>query len=172
MFHALSLYDLPWPEVTLFQVDERVAPPGDADRNLTDLAKVLGGLPLTLHPMPVGDADLNAAARDYEALLPDHFDLIHLGLGPDGHTASLISNDPVLDETKRLVGLTGPYQGHRRMTLTFPAIARASQLLWLVTGSDKRTALSRLLEGDRSIPAGRVSAGSSIIMADADALAS
>ena len=171
MFHALSAYDLAWAEVALFQVDERVAPPGDAARNLTDLTRAFGGVPLSLHPMPVDDADLEVGARDYEGLLPDHLDLVHLGLGPDGHTASLIPGDPVLDEEDHLVALTGPYQGHRRMTLTYPALTRASQLLWLVTGADKRAALSRLLAGDQTIPAGRVNAGASIVMADAAALA-
>jgi len=91
---------------------------------------------------------------------------VHLGLGPDGHTASLVPGDPVLEVTDALVAVTQPYQGHRRMTLTYPALARADQLLWLVTGADKREPLAKLLAGDESIPAGRVVAARSVVMAD------
>ena len=172
MFHELSVCDIPWREVTLFQVDERVVPVGDVDRNLTSLSQFLGALPLTIHPMPVESTDLEGAARAYEESLPDHFDLVHLGLGPDGHTASLVANDPVLNEEVHLVAVTDLYQGHRRMTFTYRALAHASQLLWLVSGKDHRTALSQLLDSDTSIPAGRVTAEASIVMADFDALGS
>jgi 6-phosphogluconolactonase len=121
--------------------------------------------------MPVTDADLDSAAAAYAAALPERFDLVHLGLGPDGHTASLVPGDPVLAVQDRLVALTQPYQGHRRMTLTYPALARADQLLWLITGADKRDPLARLLAGDDSIPAGRVRAGRSLILADRAAAA-
>jgi 6-phosphogluconolactonase len=169
MFAELKQQDLPWGMVELFQVDERVAPDGDPDRNLTHLHQALDGVPAEVVPMPVTDADLEAAADAYAARLPDAFDVVHLGLGPDGHTASLVPGDPVLDLTDRLVALTSPYQGHRRMTLTYPGLARARQLLWLIAGEDKRDALRRLLAGDRSIPAGRVEAGRSTILADAAA---
>jgi 6-phosphogluconolactonase len=169
MFAALAEEDVPWPEVELFQVDERVAPDGDPSRNLTHLLDSLGGAPAHLHPMPVTDADLDAAAAAYGTALPQKFDLVHLGLGPDGHTASLVPGDPVLAVDDRLVALTQPYQDHRRMTLTYPALARADQLLWLVTGTDKREPLARLLAGDQSIPAGRVRAGRSLVLADAAA---
>ena len=96
---------------------------------------------------------------------------MHLGLGPDGHTASLVPGDPVLDVSDRLVAVTQPYQGYRRMTLTFPALAHAELLLWLIVGAEKRDALVRLLSGDESIPAGRVSAPRSVVMADVDAAA-
>lgn len=169
MFAELTRQDMPWADVELFQVDERVAPDGDPDRNLTHLREAIGDAPARVHPMPVDDPDLDAAAAAYATVLPQRFDLVHLGLGPDGHTASLVPGDPVLKVTDALVALTQPYQGHRRMTLTYPGLTRADQLLWLVTGSDKRDALARLLAGDESIPAGRVLASRSLILADADA---
>jgi 6-phosphogluconolactonase len=169
MFAALAKQDVPWADVEIFQVDERVAADGDPDRNLTHLRESLGGAPARVHPMPVTDQDLAVAAAAYATVLPHRFDLVHLGLGPDGHTASLVPGDPVLDVTDALVAVTQPYQGHQRMTLTYPALARADQLLWLITGADKREALARLLAGDTSIPAGRVTAARSLVLADAAA---
>ncbi|HEY2641399.1 MAG TPA: 6-phosphogluconolactonase [Streptosporangiaceae bacterium] len=166
MFGELAGQQVPWADVEIFQVDERVAPDGDPDRNLTHLQASLGTAPARVHPMPVTDPDLDAAAASYATVLPQRFDLVHLGLGPDGHTASLVPGDPVLDVTDALVAVTQPYQGHRRMTLTYPALARANQLLWLVTGADKQDALARLLAGDQSIPAGRVVASRSLVLAD------
>lgn len=169
MFAELAHEDVPWEQVQLFQVDERSAPEGDPDRNLTHLNDSLRGAPARMHAMPVNDAGLDAAAASYAALLPDRFDLIHLGLGPDGHTASLVPGDPVLEVTDRLVAVTGVYQGHRRMTLTYPALARAAQLLWLITGADKKEPLAKLLAADPSIPAGRVEAARSLVIADQSA---
>ena len=166
MFAELAGQDVPWADVELFQVDERVAPEGDPDRNLTHLRESIGDAPARVHPMPVNDADLDVAAAAYATVLPQRFDLVHLGLGPDGHTASLVPGDPVLEVTDTLVAVTQPYQGHRRMTLTYPALTRADQLLWLVTGADKREPLARLLSGDESIPAGRVLATRSLVLAD------
>lgn len=166
MFAELTSETVPWEAVVLYQVDERVAPPGDPDRNLTHLNQALGSAPAKVRAMPVDEAGLEAAAASYAAVLPEYFDLVHLGLGPDGHTASLVPADPVLSVTDRLVALTRPYQGRVRMTLTYPALARARQLLWLVTGADKKEPLSRLLAGDTSIPAGRVQAAASLVMAD------
>jgi 6-phosphogluconolactonase len=171
IFASLLREDVPWARTTLYQVDERIAPDGDPDRNLTHLRASLGDAPARVLPMPVTEEDLEAAAGAYGSLLPARLDLVHLGLGEDGHTASLVPGDPVLDVRDRFVALTGEYRGRRRMTLTYPALARADQLLWLVTGADKREPLVRLLAGDRSIPAGRVEAAASLVVADAAAVA-
>jgi 6-phosphogluconolactonase len=163
-----ELEEMPWGQTELFQVDERVASPGSEDRNLTHM---ILGLSMdhqaSLRPMPVTQRDLDGAAREYEASLPDRFDLVHLGLGPDGHTASLVPGDPVLEETARRVAVTAePYQDHRRMTLTYPALNDARRIVWLVTGPDKREPLAKLLAGDESIPAGRVRNDEMIVVAD------
>jgi len=164
--------DVRWERATVFQTDERVAPEGDPDRNWTRLRSSFP-VPATFRPMPVLDADLGAAARAYAALLesaagrPPVLDLVHLGLGADGHTASLVPGDPALDVADADAAATGPYQGRRRLTLTFPAIDRARERLFLVTGAGKREALDRLLSGDRSIPAGRVRRDGTTVVAAA-----
>jgi len=158
---------MPWEMVTIFQVDERVAPGGDSDRNLTHLHKSLPpGADADVRAMPVEAHDLEDAAAAYAAALPEALDLVHLGLGPDGHTASLVPGDPVLDVVDRRVAVTGEYQGRRRMTLTYPTINSARQILWLVTGEDKVDALARLRAGDTSIPGGRVSTANALVIAD------
>ena len=170
MFTALADRGIDWSRVAIFQVDERVAPMGDDSRNLTHL---LDSLPeparARVRPMPVEDADLEAGTERYAAQLPERFDLVHLGLGPDGHTASLVPGDPVLDVEDRDVALSGPYQGQLRMTLTYRVLDRARARLWVITGEDKRDALPRLREHDRSIPGGRVESTDSLILADAAA---
>src|SRR6202008_3669416 len=145
---------------------ERVAPPDDPDRNLAHLRQALGPAPAQVQAMPVNDGDLAAAAARYAALLPGHFDLVHLGLGPDGHTASLVPGDPVLDITDADVALTEEYQGRRRMTLTYPIINRSRRILWLVTGSEKVAMLGHLRAGDTSIPAGRIRRDQAHLLAD------
>ena len=181
MLRALAGEEIPWPAVHIFQVDERVAPAGDADRNLTHLRESLLELapvrPENIHAMPVEASDLEAAAREYAitlqefAGLPAALDLVHLGLGPDGHTASLVPGDPVLQVTNADVANTGIYQGRRRMTLTYPALNRARRVLWVVTGSEKVGMLPRLLDGDESIPAGRVNSEGALLLADRAAAA-
>lgn len=165
--HALAEEDIPWDRVNVFQVDERVAPPGHPDRNLTALLSELpSGARQDLHPMPVEDDDLEAAADRYAALLPPRLDLVHLGIGEDGHTASLVPGDPVLDVRDRLVAVTGEYQGRRRMTMTYPALDAAREVVWLVTGESKRDPLAKLLARDESIPAARVAAPDQLVIAD------
>jgi 6-phosphogluconolactonase len=163
-----ELEEMPWDKTELFQVDERVAAPGDEARNLTHMVLGLSmDHQAALRPMPVTQRDLDGAARDYEAQLPDRFDLIHLGLGPDGHTASLVPGDPVLEVSDRRVAVTATaYQDHRRMTLTYPALDEARRIVWLVTGPDKVEALQKLLAGDESIPAGGVRNDQMVVVAD------
>ncbi|MCU1338127.1 MAG: 6-phosphogluconolactonase [Bryobacterales bacterium] len=166
MLRALGTADVPWSAVHVVQVDERVAPAGHPDRNLTHLREaLLNHAPLTadqIHDMAVESDDLETAAAQYAAILqriagsPPVLDLVHLGLGPDGHTASLVPGDPVLNVQAADVAVTGVYQGRRRMTLTYPIINRSRQVLWVVTGSEKVQMLNRLLSGDASIPAGRI----------------
>jgi len=180
MLQALTREDVPWSAVHLFQVDERVAPAGDPDRNLTHIAEsLLAKAPLPraqLHAMPVEASALADAAARYANELravagaPPVLDLVHLGLGPDGHTASLVPGDPALDVTEDDVTVTGVYQGHLRMTLTFPTLDRARRILWLVTGAEKQPMLARLRAGDPSIPAGRVRSEHALILADAAAV--
>jgi 6-phosphogluconolactonase len=181
MLRALAAMDLPWGGVHLVQVDERVAPEGDGDRNLTHLREsLLPRAPLQperIHAMPVELPDLGSAAARYAETLrelagsPPVLDLVHLGLGPDGHTASLIPGDPVLNVADLDVAPAGPYQGRRRMTLTYPMIERARRILWVVTGAEKAPMLARLRAGDGSIPAGRVRQGTALVLADGPAAA-
>ena len=161
MFSQLEDLELDWTKTEIFQVDERVAPAGSDERNLTHLIESLSiGAQGSIRPMPVGDEDLEAAADRYAESLPEAIDLAHLGLGPDGHTASLVPGDPVLEVTDKRVAVTaGEYQGVRRMTLTYPEINRTRQLLWVVTGEEKVDALQKLIAQDPSTPSGRVEPG-------------
>jgi 6-phosphogluconolactonase len=176
MLRALAKEDVPWNVVHVFQVDERVAPAGHPDRNLTHLqASLLENAPLRpeqIYAMPVESSDLEAAVRHYSQALsgvagsPSVLDLVHLGLGPDGHTASLVPGDPVLGITNADVALTEIYQGRRRLTLTYPVINRSRRVLWLVTGSEKVGMLERLRSADPSIPAGQVFSQNALVLAD------
>src|SRR5271165_3481472 len=176
MLRELAKEDVPWGGVNVFQVDERIAPAGDPDRNLTHLREtLLQNAPIDpshIYAMPVDSPDPQAGAAEYARTMeelagsPPVIDLVHLGLGPDGHTASLIPGDPVLDVNDTDVALTGEYQRRRRMTLTYPMINRARRILWLATGREKAGMLTRLRQGDRSIPAGKISQEQAVIFAD------
>jgi 6-phosphogluconolactonase len=169
MFSRLEDHQLDWTRIEIFQVDERVAPAGSDERNLTHLIESLSiGAQGSIRPMPVTDEDLEAAADRYAESLPDALDLAHLGIGPDGHTASLVPGDPVLAVTDRRVAVTtGEYEGVHRMTLTYPELERVRRLLWVVTGEEKRDALQKLIDQDPSTPSGRVRpGGDSLILAD------
>jgi 6-phosphogluconolactonase len=176
MLRALAAADMPWPQVHIVQVDERVAPAGHPDRNLTHMREsLLDAVPLgtgQVHEMPVEMADLENAAAQYARTLeavagsPPVLDLVHLGLGPDGHTASLVPGDPVLNITGTDVAMTTVYQGRRRMTLTHPVLNRSRRVLWMVTGAEKASMLVRLIKEDESIPAGRIRTDRAVIVAD------
>lgn len=170
----LAQRKLPWENVHVFQVDERVAPPGP-DRNLTGLEEALLDRvaipPGNVHAMPVDEPDLAAAAAAYGDLLravtgpAGRLDVVHLGLGDDGHTASWPPGDPVVDATDD-VALVGPFNGRLRMTLTPPAVNRAGWIVWLISGVAKAAALRRLMAGDPEIPASRVRRHDVTLLAD------
>ena len=180
MLKILSKADLPWQRVNLFQVDERVAPDGHADRNLTQLFQAIAGTPMVMQlrifPMPVLAEDLEEGSRKYTQVLDEvtegkGLDLIHLGLGSDGHTASLVPGDGVMDVQDRLVACTqNLYQGRIRMTLTYPLLNSAKKLLWIVTGSEKQEMVQRLLNQDPSIPAGSIRQENALLMVDQAAM--
>lgn len=179
MLEQLRTRDLPWDRLRIAQVDERIAPRGDPRRNLTRHEQILvvdGPLPrANLLAMPVDDPDPARAAGDYQRVLESHggqplqLDLVHLGLGSDGHTASLVPGDAVLDVHDRDVAVTGEYQGLRRMTLTLPALGRARRRLWLVSGAAKAARLQQLLAGAGGIPAALVSRHAALLVCDSAA---
>lgn len=169
---------LPWEAIHIFQVDERVAPPGDPDRNLTGLqAALLERAPIppaNVHPMPVNDSDLDQAAAAYEHEIravagPEgRLDVVHLGVGDDGHTASWPPGDTLVDAAAD-VAIIGPFNGRIRMTLTPPAVNRSRWIVWLIAGGAKAPVVPRLVAGDPALPASRVRRTAATLLADARA---
>ncbi len=172
MLRALSEEEVPWEGVHVVQVDERIAPADDPDRNLTHLRESLLKHARQIQAMPVEATDLEAAAQSYARTLeqiagtPAILDLAHLGLGADGHTASLVPGDPVLSVKDRDVALTRFYHERRRMTLTYPILNRARRIVWLATGAEKTGMLARLRNAEVSIPAGRIRQEHALVLAD------
>lgn len=169
MFAALAQLDVPWKAVTVWQVDERVAPDGDPARN----AGQLDALPLTARQvklMPVTAKDLGAAAKRYATGLPERFDIVHLGMGDDGHTASWAPGDPVIDLTDP-VGMCGLYNGFLRMTLTPPVVNGARHRLMLTPGAGKADPMRQWLLEDRSLPVQRLHRSNTVVVIDAAAAA-
>jgi len=177
-FAELAGRAVPWEAVHVLQVDERVAPAGHPDRNLTGLrAALLDRVPIppaNVHAMPVEDDDLDAAADRYADELralagPDGgLDVLHLGLGDDGHTASWPPGDPVVDATAD-VAVVGPFNGRLRMTLTPPAVNRAGWIVWEIAGAAKAPVVPRLLAGDPALPCSHVRRRDVTLLADAAA---
>lgn len=180
MLERLARMDLRWNATHILQVDERVAPEGHEDRNWTMITNsLLAGADIPdalLHPMPVTDDDLDAAAGRYAMRLqtvagvPPIADVVHLGIGEDGHTASLVPGDAVLEVRDRWVAVAGPYQGRMRMTLTYPAINAGRLLVWQITGAEKAVAVRRGLQG-RGVPASKVRRRDVVVIATREAAA-
>lgn len=166
LFTALLQHDVPWDRVTIWQVDERVAPEGDPERNAIQLTAVPGRLRL----MPVTAKDLRAAARRYGAGLPQRFDLVHLGLGDDGHTASWPPGHPVVDSEQPCEAI-GEFNGFERMTLTPRVVNAARSRLMLTLGASKAEMVERWMLRDPSLPVDRVRRSGTIAFLDPDAAA-
>jgi len=181
MLHDLRRLHVHWHNLQVFQVDERVVPENHERRNARQIAELLVA-PAALHgaqfhAMPVERSDLEAGAEEYARLLTEYcgtppvLDVVQLGVGADGHVASLVAGDPLLEVRDRDVGVCGPYRGVARMTLTFRVLDAARHRLWLVTGADRAAALRKLWAGDASVPAGCVARESAFVFADAAAAA-
>ncbi len=169
---ALATQPVDWTRVHVYQVDERVVPDGHPDRNANALVRELvdvASIPCDhVHLLPVTAPDLDRAAATYAAALP-RLDVVHLGIGPDGHTASWPPDQPDVRTRPAAVTVTGPFNGHRRMTLTAGPVGAAHAVVWLVCGADKRDALERALARDVNVPAGRAIDGRSVVFTDAPA---
>lgn len=180
MLQCLSKLEIQWNACELFQVDERISPLGDDSRNLThireNLIDVISIPEASIHPMPVEQDDLGAAAESHSDELvavcgkPPVLDLAVLGLGMDGHTASLIPDDPILFDEQTYTHVTRKYNGFQRMTLTYPILNRARRVLWLVKGDKKAEVLNQFLSCDSSLPATKVNRENAILFADEEAL--
>lgn len=169
MFEALASKSLPWRQVEIYQVDDRVAPLGSPQRNLTAILDIFGDVGATIMAMPVDSDDQEAAAERYEQALPHVFDLVHLGLGRDGSTASLFPGDAALEVSDRDVALCGPRMGTVGMTLTYRGLSKAAEILWLVTGTDKAAPLASLCTAEPGVPAARVASIRTRVVVDAAA---
>lgn len=157
IYEALANERLPWDRVQWFFGDERFVPPDDPQSNYRMALETMlfRAAPGTVHPIPTTGVTLQEAATRYEAELPERFDLVLLGLGTDGHTASLFPGSRVLDERAHRVAAV-PDKDPPRITLTYPALENAAHTAFLVSGRDKDATLARLRAGDQSIPAGRL----------------
>jgi 6-phosphogluconolactonase len=179
MLSLLAREEVPWTETDVFQVDERVAPDGHPQRNATGLRQAFASLteahPKCFHWMPVTEPDLEEGAQQYAEELcttvgrPPLFDVVHLGIGEDGHTASIFPGNAVVHATARKVMVTGVHLGWRRMTLTLPVLNRARMIVWVVTGRSKREVVTRLLQGDKSLVAAKVRRDDAWLIADSEA---
>lgn len=169
MLAQLADLSVPWSATTIFQVDERVAPDGDPDRNATMLDVLRSHRP-SIRLMPVTASDLLAAMHQYAALLPDRLDIVHLGVGDDGHTASWPPGDPVINDVE-MVAMSGEYQGRMRMTLTVPVVNAARRRLVLATGTAKAPIIERWLLHDHALPVDRVGRGNTTVVLDTPAAA-
>jgi 6-phosphogluconolactonase len=168
LYERLAHEDLPWPKIDVFFGDERCVPPDHPDSNYRLASEaLLSKVAARVHRMPGETCDAEAYEDELSRVFgsgPPRFDLVLLGLGEDGHVASLFPGDPALDITDRLV-VRVRRPDHPRLTLTLPVLSAANVALFLVSGASKREALSRLLEHD-DIPAARVRAKETVIIAD------
>jgi 6-phosphogluconolactonase len=178
LFGQLASQDVDWGAVHLFQVDERIAPghPEASNWERFRANPLAQRIPDTQqHAMPVWIDDAQAAARHYETTLisgtgePPTLDVVHLGIGADGHTASLFADDPLSQESGRWVGVSRIHERYRRLTLTLPTLNRARCVVWFATGAERRNALTRLAAGDPSIPASLVQRDRATCFVDAEA---
>ncbi len=174
----LAGHALDWKAVRLFQVDERIVAADDAARNWKHFLRtaLATRIPSTNHhPMPVEIADAKQAASQYAQLLirhcgrPPALDVVHLGIGADGHTASLFAGDALLQERQRLVGVSAIYDGHARLSMTLPVLNHAGCIVWYVTGTERKHSVSRLFAADPDIPASQVKRTHAVCFTDLEA---